>query len=116
MSVISLDEWRKKQDERSTSQSQSTQTSASDETGPKPTDDELGVIFDLYVVLRNSRIKPFTTKSDFARKAATEIGMLASEGMISTKMDETTFTNVWMITPDGIEQMEAFDALLSSRH
>ena len=38
----------------------------------------------VFVVLQSARMKPFTTKSDFARMAANEVAICASEGLIST--------------------------------
>lgn len=116
MSVESLDAWRKKLAERSTSPSLSTQNTQSEKTGLVLTEHEMQVIADLLAVLKVTRVKPYTTKSDFARRAATEIGILASEGMISTKVDSLNYTNLWMITPEGIEQMEDWDDILGSGH
>ena len=117
MSVESLDEWRKKLARRSTSQSQSTQTSASDQTGQLPIDDEeLNAAMRVYIVLERSKVNPFTTKSDFARMAANEVGICASEGLISTKVNEGQHSNVWMVTREGLDQMEELASVLSSRH
>ena len=117
MSVESLDEWRKKLAKRSTSQSQSTQTSASDQTGHPPIDEEeMAAAMRVYIVLERSKVNPFTTKSDFARMAANEIGVCASEGLISTKVNDGQYSNVWMITRDGLDQMEELASVLSSRH
>jgi hypothetical protein len=70
----------------------------------------------IHLVLEKARVQPFTTKSDFARIAANEIGICASEGMISTQVSEGTYSNVWMITVEGLEQMEAMNDILSPRH
>ena len=35
---------------------------------------------------------PFTTKSEFSRYAANEIALAASEGLISTRLDDGVFT------------------------
>lgn len=117
MSVESLEKWRKKLAERSASESQSTQTTASDETGQTPTsEEEYAAAMRVYLVLQRSRLQPFTTKSDFARIAANEIGVCASEGLITTQVGEGRYSNVWMITAEGMEQMEALDDFLSVRH
>ena len=70
----------------------------------------------VFLVLERSRIQPFTTKSDFARMAANEIGVCASEGLITTQVGEGRYSNVWMITVEGLEQMEAMNDVLSPRH
>ena len=67
MSVHSLEEWRKKQDERSSSDRLSEQNTKSDEHGQTLTDEELEHIATIYAVVQSAKIKPFTTKSDFAR-------------------------------------------------
>lgn len=72
--------------------------------------------FRVFVVLQSARMKPFTTKSDFARIAANEVAICASEGLISTAVKPGTYSNVWMITSEGMEQMEALDDFLSTRH
>ena len=72
--------------------------------------------FRVFVVLQSARMKPFTTKSDFARIAANEVAICASEGLISTAVKPGTYSNVWMITVEGLEQMEAMNDVLSPRH
>jgi len=62
----------------------------------------LGILFS---VLLEARTRPFTTKSDFARAAATEIGLLASEGLMSTELQPGHFTNKWLVTEAGLEWM-----------
>ena len=110
MSVISLEEWRKKQDDTSASKSQSKQNTKSEEHGQIPTDeDEMRMLAEIYAVLVQARQAPFTTKSDFARKAATPIALCASEGLISTRIGEHTYTNRWMVTAEGLGWMEGFE-------
>ena len=116
MSVESLEEWRKKLAERSASESQSTQNTELEAAGLELTEEDLAAAMRVYLTLERARVAPFTTKSDFARMAANEVGICASEGLISTAVREGTYSNVWMITADGIEQMEAMDDLFSVRH
>ena len=116
MSVLSLEEWRKKLAERSTSTSPSTPNTGSEAAGPELTDDDMASAFRVFVVLQSARMKPFTTKSDFARIAANEVAICASEGLISTAVKPGTYSNVWMITSEGMEQMEVLDEFLSTRH
>ena len=63
----------------------------------------------ILMVLAKTRVEPFTTKSDFSRKFATEIAIAASEGLITTRLNEGQFTNVWMITQDGLQFMESME-------
>ena len=65
----------------------------------------------VYIVLEHAKVNPFTTKSDFARMAANEI-----EGLISTRVNDGQYSNVWMITREGLDQMEELASVLSSRH
>jgi len=114
MSVISLDEWRKRQEDILASNSQSQQNTQSVRHGEIPTDeDELRALAEIYMVLEKSRVAPFTTKSDFARIAATAIGLCATEGLISTRIRDGVYTNRWMITPDGMEWMEGYADVFS---
>ena len=116
MSVISLEEWRKKQEDISASKSQSKQNTQSGEHGQIPIDDaEIEVLLEIYAVLLQAKQSPFTTKSDFARVAANPIALAASEGLISTRLNETTFTNRWMVTAEGMEWMEGMEDVLSTR-
>lgn len=48
--------------------------------------------------------------------AATEIGMCASDGLISTRLNESTYGNTWMITQDGLAAMEGIEDVLGPRH
>ena len=110
MSVISLDEWRKKLADTSNSKSQSKQKQPSDAHGETPIDEaELEGIAEVYAVLAQAKAAPFTTKSDFARVAANPIALAASEGLLSTRLKENTYTNRWMITREGMDWMEGFD-------
>ena len=79
------------------------------EIGRKPTDaipDEMMGLIAVLMVVDMARINPFTTKSNFARDAANEIAVAASEGFISTRLDENKFTNRWMITMEGLQFLE----------
>ena len=67
----------------------------------------------IYLVVAKARQEPFTTKSEFARYAANEIGLCASEGFITTKVNEQMYGNVWMVTQLGLEYLEDMDDVLS---
>ena len=116
MSVIYLDEWREKLESITNSRSQSKLSSASEETGQGPTDEELAPLVAIYMTLDRARQQPFTTKSDFARYAADVIGICASSGLISTQLGEETFGNRWLITEDGLVWMRGFDDTFARRH
>ena len=113
MSVISLDEWRKRLANISTSQSQSTQNTAWGEHGQTPTEHEMESLIAIYEVITMARVKPFTTKSDFARSYATVVAMAAVEGLITTKINDTTYGNVWLVTGNGMEYLEELEDVFS---
>jgi hypothetical protein len=110
MSVLSLDEWRKKLEERSTYQSQSTQSTPGEQPGLIATNEELflqlPMMASVYTVLHNTWRSPYTTKSDFARAHANYVAMCASEDLITTKIAEDTWGNEWLITEMGMAFMQ----------
>jgi len=63
----------------------------------------------LHFVVSLAREKPFTTKSDFARMAANEVAIAASEGLITTRINDEAFGNVWLITQQGMGFIEGFN-------
>ena len=113
---ISLCEWRKKQGASSKSDAQSTQNTASDGPGETLTEAEVEFVGRLFGVMVKARVEPFTTKSDTARVCANEIALLASEGLLTTKVHEGAYGNIWMVTEDGLAWMEEVEFALSSRH
>ena len=116
MSVESLNEWRKKLENISNSEYQSKQNTESDETGQTPTDEQIEGMMVIYEVVARARQTPFTTKSNFARIHANEVALAASEGFITTKLNDTTYTNAWMVTGEGLDFMEGLDDVFSPRH
>ena len=112
MSVISFEEQRKRLESISKSKSQSTLNTQSDEHGQTLTDEQLDGIMDICEVILTSRVKPFTTKSDFARSYATVVALCAVEGLITTKINDTTFGNIWMVTGRGMEYLEEVEDVL----
>ena len=109
MSVISLDDARKELAKRSSSKSQSKPNTQSEEHGPQLTsEEEVEHMHYIFMTVEKARVAPYTTKSDFARIAANEIALAASEGLISTKLRDGKYTNVWMATPMGLEFLEEF--------
>jgi hypothetical protein len=114
MSVISLEEWRKKQEELSTSNSQSKQNFPLEQLGATPTDDcdlenDLEQLMAFWIVLDKASREPFTVKSNIARKAAWHIAVCASRGLITTEVDYEMFSNQWMITEEGLDFKDGLD-------
>ena len=121
MSVESLDEWRKKRANISKSKSQSKQSTASEKPGlthidMRDPEEEYAPLGAMYLTMMRARENPFTTRSDFARKAAEIIAICAGEGFISTKLNEEQWGNLWMITADGLQWMEWFNDNFTIRH
>ena len=112
MSVESLAEWRKKLAEASNSKSPSQVNTRLEETGQILTEQEIEHIAAVYTCLEGARIAPYTTKSDFARRWATHIALAACEGLLSTQLKEGQFTNVWMVTEDGLRWMSEVEDVL----
>lgn len=61
---------------------------------------ELGLMM-LYDVCNEAFEKGFTTKSQSARLLANVVAIAATEGLITTKIDEETWGNLWLLTDDG---------------
>ena len=112
MSVVSLCAWRKKQEDRSSSESPLKQNTTLDAHGQTLTDEDAEHIAAVYAVITQAKIKPFTTKSDFARTWASHVALAACEGFISTRLNEDKFTNIWMATSDGLDWMSEVDDVL----
>ena len=112
MSVIDFKKAQKRLGKRSASKSQSTANTTSEETGQMFTDadeisqEQIMALASVYEVLFKARTHPFTTKSNTAREAADIIAMLASDGLLTTKLPDGDYANVWMITQTGIKWME----------
>lgn len=76
------------------------------EENDEMTNEQQNGLIVVYDLLFKVRIEPFTTKSNTAREAADVIGMLASDGLITTKLPDGTYANIWMITENGMQFME----------
>lgn len=109
MSVISLDDARKKLAKRLKSDSPSKLNTPWDEHGQTPTEldenTEIALLA-MYEVLIESWAGGFTTKSKFAREAANIIAVAATEGLITTRLEEEVWGNRWMITEKGMNFMK----------
>lgn len=120
MSVISLDEWRKKQELITGSKSQSKANTTWEELGVTPTessdvpfDENLEQMIAFWIVLDKAHREPFKCKSNFARQAAWHIGVCACKGLLTLEVAEDMFTNHWQITLDGIDFKEHLDESIS---
>lgn len=105
--ITFLSDWREKRENSLASEPQSMLNTSMDEHGLTATD--LEQFAPLVTVVAQSRVKPFTTKSDFARLHADFVAICAVEGFITTRMSSDTYTNHWMITQEGLEFLEAID-------
>ena len=118
MSVISLDEWRKKQAALSKQTSVSNPTSALAELGLTPIeiDEQMAHTMAIYLVLDRAHRRPFSVKSRFAREGAFYVAMAASEAWITTAADEhpsnEQWGNHWVITESGIRMRRQLDEIL----
>ena len=90
----------------------SEQNTASDEHGQTLTDEEANHIAAVFAVVQTAKAKPYTTKSDFARTWATHVALAACEGLITTRLSDTTFTNTWMVTSAGLEYLDEVEDVL----
>tara|TARA_Y100001938_G_scaffold150777_1_gene243381 strand:- start:23850 stop:24059 length:210 start_codon:yes stop_codon:yes gene_type:complete len=59
----------------------------------------------VYDVCRRAWLDGISVKGRFARSSALWVAMAATEGLISTKVDDERWANAWMITDGGIEFM-----------
>ena len=112
MSVISFKDALSKRKQNGASKSQSKQSATSAPTGQNVTDEEaiheqvmLSVI---YGIVDRAWRKPFTTKSETARYAADIIGICASEGLITTAIEQGRYGNLWLVTEEGLEFLRHF--------
>ena len=109
MSVISLDDARKKLAKRLKSDSPSRLNTPWDEHGQTPTEldenTEIALLA-MYEVLIEAWAGGFTTKSKFARESANIIAVAATEGLITTRLEEEVWGNRWMITEKGMNLMK----------
>ena len=107
MSVTSLEEWRKKQALLSKSKSTSQQNINWEELGLTPTnprdnfEDSLDQILCIWIVLDRAWRSPFKIKSNFARESAMHVAICASEGLITTALEQDTWGDRWGINEDG---------------
>ena len=116
MSVISLEEWRKKQVSSSNSKSQSPRSTQSEVTGLKLTKAEKELdkktaeaVTGLCFIIWNAWTKPFTTRGTIARNYPELVGICASEGLITMKIDDITWGKHWLATDHGVDYLKEND-------
>jgi len=63
----------------------------------------------MYECLARAKFGGFTTKSAYARQAATIIAMAATESLITTKVSEDVWGNLWVITEFGNAYMKEIE-------
>lgn len=73
----------------------------------------MGELTAVYNVLLSARTKPFTTKSTMAREYANYVALAASEGLLTTRLDDQRHINAWLITEDGLSWMRELEDVLS---
>ena len=112
MSVISFKDALSRRKQNGASKSQSKQSAGLATTGQNVTDEEQAqeqiMLSVIYGIVDRAWRKPFTTKSETARYAADIIGICASEGLITTAIDEGRYGNLWLVTEDGLDFLRRF--------
>ena len=121
MSVISLEEWRKKQESSLSSRSQSPPNTLSETTGRKLTKAEIELdkktaeaLSGLCFIIWNAWTRPFSTRGTIARNFPELVGICASEGLITLKLDNISWGKHWMATDDGVDyykEIEDYDGI-----
>ena len=114
MSVISLEEWRKKQGLLSKLKYPSPQNIPWEKLGLLHTEvnSQMAHFMCFYLVLDRAWRQPFSISGDFSRKGAFYVCMAASEGHITTNVGEETYAHKWHITELGMETKGELDELL----
>ena len=114
MSDISLEEWHKKLGLLSDLTSPQKQNIPWEKLGLTRIEksEYLENLILLFVVIDRSWRKPFTVKSDFARVGALHVAVAASEGFMTTKIDEDSWGKRWFITPEGQDIHEEISSTL----
>jgi len=73
---------------------------------PTEIDEYLENLVLLFIIVDRAQRKPFTVKSDFAREGALHVAIAASEGLISTQIEEDSWGKRWLATPIGQEVID----------
>ncbi len=81
---------------------------------PTEFEDHLDQMSHMWNVLDRAWSDPFKIKSNFARDSAMYIGICASEGLITTALEQDTWGDRWAITEDGMDMKEDLDERISN--
>lgn len=65
----------------------------------------------LIEVLTMAWVKPFTTKSDYARHQADIVAMAASDGYLTTRVAAGLHSRSWQVTPAGLTHLYALNGM-----
>jgi len=84
-------------------------TPTNDDQEDQAFEDNLGELLAMVIVLDRAWSNPFTVKSNFARDCAMHVAVCASEGLISTLIDDDAWGNRWLITENGRDFKEYCD-------
>jgi len=72
-------------------------------------EDSLDQMTAVWIVLDRAWRSPFKIKSNFARESAMFVGICASEGLITTALEQDVWGDCWGITEDGRDFKEEID-------
>lgn len=113
-SVVSLQEWREKQEKLSKLKSPSEANIPWEELGLVRTEvnEQVESLLSTYVTLDRAWRKPFKVKSTFARDGAFYVALCASENFITTNIAEDTWGDRWAITEVGMEAKRELDYVI----
>jgi hypothetical protein len=56
-------------------------------------------------------VKPFKTKSDFARAYANVVAMAASDGYLTTRIAAGLYGQSWQVTPAGLAYLYSLNGM-----
>lgn len=114
MSVVSLDEWRRKAAFLLEQKSPSPQNINWEEIGLQRTDldESIQTAIGMFITLDRAWRQPFKVGSRFAREGSMLIALAASEGFITTNLGGDEWGGEWLITEAGMEMKGELDYVL----
>ncbi len=115
MSVICLDQWRKKREKSWESESQSQLNSRLLKLGQDLTDLDYNTqqLIATYATLDLALKKPFKLQCRFARENSMYVAICASQGWTTNCIGEDAWGDRWGITSEGMETLENIGGFLS---
>jgi hypothetical protein len=69
----------------------------------------------LIEVLTMAWVRPFKTKSDFARAHADIVAMAASDGFLTTRRATGLYDQSWRVTPSGLAHLYTLNGMEGPR-